>query len=133
MEYFPFAAPPRTGLARMLRLVGLPRPRDGVRVDDARLEAVFGPWRVATTIGNVAAADVGGPYTEWKALGARLSLADRGLTFGTNATSGVCIRFREPVPGIEPSGLLRHPGLTVTVAQPQLLVHRLRQAMEAIG
>ena len=65
-------------------------------------------------------------------LGARLSLADRGLTFGTVATRGVCIQFREPVRGIEPTGLLRHPNLTVTVAEPDLLVTRLRQAIDAV-
>jgi hypothetical protein len=33
------------------------------------------------------------------------------------------------VPGIEPLGLLRHPNLTVTVAQPDRLAERLRQAL----
>ena len=46
----------------------------------------------------------------------------------------MCVRFRggggsEPVRGIEPTGLLRHPGLTVTVAQPELLVASLRRAI----
>jgi hypothetical protein len=34
----------------------------------------------------------------------------------TNGVRGLCITFREPVPGIEPTGTLRHPALTVTVA-----------------
>ena len=37
----------------------------------------------------------------------------------------VCLRLREPVPGIEPTGLLRHPGVTVTVADPDELVRLL--------
>ena len=49
----------------------------------------------------------------------RLSLADHGLTVGTTTRRGVCLLFGEPVPGIELLGLIRHPGLTLTVAQPQ--------------
>ncbi len=127
--YFPFVTPADGVPGRLLRLLGLPRQRDGVRFDGVLLDAVFGPWRVTTTIDNVASADLAGPYSPWKALGARLSLADRGLTFGTDPAVGVCIRFREPVRGIEPTGLLRHPGLTVTVAQPELLVASLRGAI----
>jgi hypothetical protein len=131
-EHFPFAVPDSHGPARLLRLLGLPRPHDGVRFDGVVLDALFGPWHVTTTIDNVASAEVGGPYSPWKALGARLSLADRGLTFGTDPASGVCIAFRKPVRGIEPTGLLRHPGLTVTVAQPALLAARLRAAMDGV-
>jgi hypothetical protein len=92
------------------------------------LDVSFGPWRVVTTTANIASAEVSGPYAAWKALGVRLSLADRGLTFGTVSSAGVCILFHDPVPGIEPTGLLRHPNLTVTVAEPQMLADRLRPA-----
>jgi hypothetical protein len=51
----------------------------------------------------------------------RLSLADDCLTFGTTTRRGVCLLLGEPVPGIELLGLIRHPGLTLTVAQPQPL------------
>ena len=61
-----------------------------------------------------------------KALGVRLSLADRGLTFGSTAAGGVCVEFTHPRRGIEPFGLLRHPGLTLTVADPDGLVAALR-------
>src|SRR4051812_12504578 len=81
-----------------------------VRVDEHGLAARFGPWRCATTLDNVVGAEVTGPYSPIKAIGPRLSMKDRGLTFGTNAERGVCIRFREPVAGLEPTGLLRHPG-----------------------
>jgi hypothetical protein len=56
-----------------------------------------------------------------------LSIADRGLTFATNARRGVCIRFHHPVAGIEPLGVVRHPGLTVTVDDPEGLVDALSQ------
>ena len=128
VEYFPFAAPESGPLSSVLRLLRLPRPNDGVRFDGSVLDVSFGLWRVRTTAANVAFVEVTGPFATWKVLGARLSLADRGLTFGTVATAGVCVSFRDPVPGIEPTGLLRHPNLTVTVARPDLLADRLRQA-----
>ena len=122
--HYPFA--PAPGWMRMLRL---PRADDGVCVDQSIIDVRFGPWRVTTPLSNVASVDVTGPYAAWKVLGARLSLADRGLTFGTTTRAGACLTFREPVTGIEPTGLLRHPSLTVTVDQPHLLVRRLRQAI----
>ena len=89
------------------------------------LDVSFGRWHVVTPLSNVAAADVEGPYAVWKVLGPRLSLADGGLTFGTTPAAGVRIRFHEPVPGLEPTGLLRHSSLTVTVTEPAALVARL--------
>ena len=88
-----------------------------VEVGDGRLRARFGPWRVDTALANVTGHEVTGPFTVWKTFGpAHLSLADRGLTLATTAARGLCVRFREPVPGIDPTGRIRHPGLTVTVA-----------------
>jgi hypothetical protein len=88
-----------------------------VVLTDSDFEARFGLWRVRTPVGNLAAVELTGPYGFLKTIGpAHLSWADRGLTFATNRRQGVCVRFHEPVPGIEPSGRLRHPGLTVTVA-----------------
>ncbi len=103
------------------RAFGLPlgiTPRTaGVEVDADRLGARLGLWRVSTSLGNVEGTEVSGPYSPFKTIGpAHLSVADRGLTFATNSRRGLCIRFREPVPGIEPTGRVRHPGLTVTVA-----------------
>lgn len=131
----PFALPVHYRLAEpgrvvgaALRLLGVAADRDGVWVDDDVLTAAFGPWSVRTPTRNVAGAEVTGPFAAWKVAGPRLSLADRGLTFGTSTRAGVCITFHEPVPGIEPTGLLRHPSLTVTVAEPELLAARLRAA-----
>ncbi len=116
----------------LLRAIGVRPDSCCLRVHDGKLAVWFGPWRLVTPLSNVRGVELSGPYQAWKVLGARLSLADRGLTFGTNAAAGACIRFHRPVPGIEPTGLLRHPALTVTVAEPHLLVQRLRRQL-AIG
>ena len=78
--------------------------------------ARFGPWIVKTPLANVDAVHRTGGYFALKTIGpARLSFADRGLTFATNDADGVCVAFREPITGIDPAGVLRHPALTVTV------------------
>ena len=87
------------------------------------LTARFGPWCVRTPLTNVAELAITGPYAGWKVVGPpHLSFADRGLTFGTGTTRGVCIRFHEPVVGMEPTGRLRHPALTVTLRDPEHLI-----------
>lgn len=97
-----------------------------VDVVDGVMTARFGPWRITTPVSNIAGVSLTGPYRWWKVAGPpHVSLRDRGLTFATNAERGVCIRFFDPVPGIEPTGHLRHPGLTVTVAEPEQLMAAL--------
>lgn len=98
-----------------------------VWVEEEHLLVRFGPWRVRTALANVAAVDVTGPYSPITGLGVRLSLADRGLTFGTTTRPGVCVRFHRPVTGMLPGGLLPHPGLTVTVLEPHALSRVLRE------
>ncbi|MFB4313855.1 hypothetical protein [Actinomadura sp. 21ATH] len=104
----------------------------GIRPDTCRLLLApgglcvrFGPWTVRTPLDNIAGAETTGPYSAWKAIGPHLSLADRGLTFGTSTAQGVCVRFHAPVTGLDPLGLLRHPGLTVTVSDPAIVTRRL--------
>jgi hypothetical protein len=71
--------------------------------------------------------DVTGPYAFWKTAGpARLAITDRGLTFATNGERGALILFGTPVRGLDPLGILRHPELTVTVADVDGLVDLLR-------
>ncbi|MBA2438430.1 MAG: hypothetical protein H0V52_08805, partial [Acidimicrobiia bacterium] len=49
-----------------------------------------------TPLDNVKGSQVTGPYATLLVIGpARLSIADRGLTFATNARRGLCIRFRQ--------------------------------------
>ena len=111
----------------LLRLIGVRPDPCELRVGDDTLKVRCCQGRLSTWLGNVAAAEVTGPNRSWKVLVPRLSRADRGLTFGINAAVGVCIGFRQPVPGLEPTGRLRHPALPVTVADPQLLVDRVRR------
>lgn len=100
-----------------------------VEVDGGRLVVRFGPWLVSTPLANVEGTEVTGPYATLKTAGpAHLSVADRGLTFATNARRGLCIRFRDPVAGIEPTGRLRHPGLTVTVADVEGLASAIAKS-----
>lgn len=103
------------------RLFGVTEDRAWVEVDaagDGRCTASFGRWRVETPLTNVACVEITGPYSLVKTIGpARLSLADKGITFATNRDRGVCLGFREPVAatGVPRRLRLRHPGLTVTV------------------
>jgi hypothetical protein len=83
---------------------------------DDRLVARFGPWTCETPLANVTSVQRTGPYRWWRAIGTRLSFTDRGATFGSTTAGGVCLCFAEPVPALDALGLLRHPGLTVTVA-----------------
>ncbi len=102
-----------------------------VRVEGETFEAHFGPWTVRTPLSNIADASVSGPYATAKTIGpAHLSFSDRGLTFATNRHRGVCVSFVEPVAGMDPFGALRHPGLTVTVDDPEGLVDALSGAVE---
>ncbi|HEX2047705.1 MAG TPA: hypothetical protein VHF27_08075 [Acidimicrobiales bacterium] len=105
---------------------GLTPGTTGVEVEGDRLLARFGLWRLSTPLANVEGTEVTGPYSPVKTIGpAHLSIADRGVTFATNSRRGLCIRFREPVPAIEPTGRLRHPALTVTVADVEGLAAAL--------
>ena len=111
------------------RAFGISPARAWVGLGDDTLDARFGPWRVSTPLANVADVAVTGPYAFWKTAGpARLAITDRGLTFATNGDRGVLISFHEPVRGLDPLGILRHPELTVTVSEVDRLAQRLRQS-----
>ena len=94
---------------------GVTPATSGLRVDENDLWARFGPWSVRTPLANVIGFERSGPYAFIRTFGpARLSLADKGLTFATNDRAGVCVKFATPVRGLDPLGLVRHPALTVT-------------------
>lgn len=114
VEAFQFAfEPPLDTWARWFTI--LPT-RSFIRLDEHGLEAVYGPWRVATTWSNVAAVERTGPYRAWKVAGpVRVSWADLGLTMAATTAGGVCIRLREPIPGLEPLGIIKHPAVTLGV------------------
>ena len=124
VERFLFDFDPR--YERILGVLGVRPSNAEVRVDGERLEVDFGPWRVRTELGNVASATVTGPYQALRVIGPHLSLADRGASFGTNPRAGTCVLFQQPVAALDPLGLLRHPGVTVTVTDPEGLAARLR-------
>lgn len=118
---------------RVYRILALPfgitPSKAWVRIGGGSFEARFGPWRVMTTTDNLDMAQITGPYALPTTAGpAHLSFTDRGLTFASNGVQGVCVSFKEPVPGISPVGGLRHPALTVTVAD----VEGLCQAVERL-
>jgi hypothetical protein len=111
---FPFRFDPV--YRRLARLFGVTPERAWVDLGEEEFEACYGPWRVRTPLSNIAAARATGPYSFLKTAGpARLAITDRGLTFASNGDSGVCITFHSPVRGIDRSGRIRHPELTVTV------------------
>jgi hypothetical protein len=113
--------------SRAGRIFGVTPASSWLEVGSGTLRAWFGPWRLHTPLANIAAVEITGPYAFLKTAGpARLGITDRGLTFATNGDRGVLITFREPVPGIEPTGWLRHPELTVTVAAVDGLAALLR-------
>ncbi|MEW9551038.1 hypothetical protein [Nonomuraea sp. NPDC050783] len=105
----------------LLGLLGIRPGTCELTVDDDLLRVRFGRWLVLSPRRNVAGAELSGPYSPLKGIGVRVSLADRGLTFGSDTRQGVCIRFHRPVSGGEPLGVLRHPALTVTVEEPARL------------
>jgi hypothetical protein len=103
----------------------------GVDIRSTDLRIRFGPWSLTTPLTNVLEADVTGPYSWIKVAGPpHLSRADTGVTFATSTREGVCIRFVDPVPAALPFGLMRHEGVTVTVAGPERFVRELTAAVE---
>jgi hypothetical protein len=103
---------------------GLRPAKDGVTLtDDDKFVATFGFLRLETPLSNIDGAHVTRGYRWWTAAGARASMVDDGLTFGTNNHAGVCVHFHDKVPSpLRRSG---HSALTVTVADVDALVEAL--------
>ena len=114
----PFATDPRWWVPGLP--AGVTPATAWVEVGPETLRARFGLFSVCTPRSNVVAAEVTGPYRWYRTVGPpRLGVSNLGLTFATNGRAGVLLTFAEPVRGV---GLLRHPELTVTVADPDRLV-----------
>ncbi len=116
--------------ARAYRLAALPfgvtPATTFVEVTGDRLLVRFGLWRLETLVTNVAGHEETGGFSFVKTAGPpHLSLADRGVTFATNGDRALCVRFRAPVKVLDPTGRLRHPGATLTVADPPALAAAL--------
>jgi hypothetical protein len=116
---FPFSFDPRA--AALLRIAGVGPETAWVSLAGDRLSVHFGRFRLSTSLENISDVQVTGPYSWLKAIGVRVSLADKGVTFGTNAKAGACVRFRTPVEAVGRRLGLRHPGMTVTVTDPASL------------
>jgi len=119
-----------TPLSWPLRLLGVSPWTAHVDVDRGELSVRYGPWTLHTPLSNIASVQVTGPYNPLRSVGVHISLTDRGVTFGTTPQRGVCVTFREPVAAALPTGLLRHPGLTVTVEDVEGLRRLLQQHLD---
>ena len=92
--------------------------KDGVTINSkGELIATFGRFKVKTTLDNIDHTLVTGPHRWYTAVGLRLSLADDGLTFGTNHRKGLSIAFVEKIPKV--IGFRKHSTLWVSVADPE--------------
>jgi hypothetical protein len=127
IETFEFAFEPR--FSRLLKLGGLTPETTLVTVADDEFRVRFGGWKLSTSLENCTGTCLTEGYSWWKAIGARGSFKDRGVTFGTNTDRGVCVLFAEPVPALVPGNLMKHPGCTVTVEDCE----GLRSALERRG
>jgi hypothetical protein len=99
-----------------------------VDVTGTELMVRFGPWRMRTGLTNVAGVERTGGFAFLKTAGPpHLSFADHGVTFATNGDDAVCVSFHEPVRLLDPTGRLKHPGATLTVADPESLLATLQR------
>jgi hypothetical protein len=98
-----------------------------VDLGPSEIRVRFGPWRLRAALSDVTEVSQSGGYKFVKTAGpAHLSLADRGVTFATNGKAGVCVQFRRPVAGIDPTRRILHPNATMTVRHPEAFVEDLR-------
>ena len=125
IEQFEFEFDPR--FRPMLAVIGVTPGTAHVTLTPDRLVARFGSWTCETSVGNVREVCRTEPHRWFKVIGPRGSFVDRGLTFGTTTEAGVCVLFREPVPGLTPVDSLRHPGITLTLAEPERFVASMRR------
>lgn len=120
--------------ARSYALAGRPfgiAPRSTtVEVGPAWLFVRFGPWRLLTPRSNIASVEVTGGFSFAKTAGPpHLSFSDRGVSFTTNGDRALCLTFHEPVPAIDPTATITHPGATLSVADPGALAEALGLAV----
>ncbi len=109
LERYPLRPPSRRWRLPLL-LFGVRRGTAYVELHPDRLVARFGWMTLRTRLDNIEGYRVTGPYRWYAALGARMSVRYKDLSFGTTAEGGVCVMFRDPVWLV-----WRHPALTVTV------------------
>jgi hypothetical protein len=105
-----------------------------VDLTDAGLAVYFGLWRLCTPLTNLEGVERSGGFSYLKSAGPpHFSFADHGITFATNGDDAVCVRFREPVKLLDPTGRIRHPGATLTVADPAAFEAELHRLQDSRG
>ena len=121
---FDFAFAP--AYAAAARPFGVTPATTSVEVGPDWLYVRYGPWKLLTPRANVVAAQVTGDFGFVKTAGpAHLSLSDRGVSMTSNGDRALCLEFAEPVTAIDTTGLIRHPGATLAVADPEGLAAAL--------
>ncbi len=125
IDTFEFAFAPRYD--RLLRLGGITPETTLVTVTDDEYRVRFGGWKLSTPLENCTGTCLTTGYRWFKAIGARGSFKDKGVTFGTSTERGVCVLFAEPVAALVPGNLMKHPGCTVTVADCEGLIAALER------
>ncbi len=99
-----------------------------VDVTGGEVAVRFGLWRLRTPLANVTSVELSGDYAFVKTAGPpHLSFSDRGITFATNGRRGVCLSFRQPVAGIDPTKRILHPGATLTVRDAERFADDVRR------
>ena len=123
-EQFPFAFAPSYRLAALL--FGITPGTAWVSVDEDELRVRYGLWSLRTPRSNIAGGELTGDFAFLKTAGPpHLSFSDKGVSFATNGERGLCVQFHDPVAGIDPSRTIKHPGATMTVADPEGLARAL--------
>ena len=91
---FPIRVEPRYRL--ILRIFGVTPANAYVELGE-HLEAHFGWSHVSTPVSNCASWAIEGPWLAITALGVRMSIRHRDITFGGTPGGGVRIDFHEPI------------------------------------
>ncbi len=94
-ERFPIRVGPRS--RAVIRFWGARPETAYAELDDDELRGRFGPFRLRTSLGNVEAWRIEGPFVWIKAIGVRKSLRGGDLSFAGAAHGGVRVAFREPI------------------------------------
>ena len=94
----------------LLRLFGVRGDNAYVDLDDT-LDARFGRARLQTPVSNITSWRIEGPWLWITAIGVRMSIRHRDITFGGTGRGGVRIDFREPARAVG----FNVPALYVTV------------------
>lgn len=115
-----------TSYAAAARPFGIAPATTSVEVGPRWLYVRYGPWKLLTPRANVVAAHITGDFSFIKTAGPpHLSFSDRGVTMASNGDRALCLEFARPVTAIDTTGVIRHPGATLAVADPEGLATAL--------